>query len=80
MIAYDPRGMNWDQYNALMIEQFAANPLPKVPEAHWKIFVNEMTKLSYFTKSAIPTSDSYQNWQDWAKAMVGILSITKLKH
>jgi hypothetical protein len=69
--------MTWDQYNRLMIELFATNPLPIVNEGNWKSFVNEMSKLPYFTKSGIPQAAAFPDWQGWAKAMTGILSITK---
>jgi hypothetical protein len=69
--------MTWDQYNSLMIELFSTNPLPKVAESQWKMFVNEMAKLPYFLKSGIPMSSAYSEWQDWAKAMMGILNVTR---
>jgi len=75
MIAYDPRGMTWDQYCSLMAELFAANQLGTVPEANWRTWVDGMNGIGYFNQSGVPDHRGFQNWQDWAKAVTGIMSI-----
>jgi hypothetical protein len=75
MIAYDPRGMSWDQYCKLMEEQFAANQLGHVPESQWRNWVDGLNGIGYFVQSGVPDHRGFYNWQDWAKAMTGIMSI-----
>jgi hypothetical protein len=60
-----------------MIELFSSNPLPQVDESNWRAFVNAMYQLPAFTKSGIPSSTAYNEWQDWAKAIMGILNVTR---
>ena len=76
MIAYDPRGMTWDQYNKLMEELFASNQLGHVAEENWRTWVDGMNGIGYFVQSGIPDHRPYQNWQDWAMAVAGIMSIS----
>jgi hypothetical protein len=59
-----------------MAELFAANQLGTVPEKDWRKWVEAMNGIGYFTQSGIPDHRGYQNWQDWASAMCGIMSIT----
>ena len=75
MIDYDPRGMSWDQYCKLMEELFAANQLGHVPEEKWRDWVDGMNGIGYFMSSGVPDQRQYDNWQDWAKAVTGIMSI-----
>lgn len=75
MIAYDPRGMEWDQYCKLMTELFASNQLGNVPEEHWRDWVDGMNGLGDFVQSAMPDHRPFDNWQDWAQAASGIMNI-----
>lgn len=75
MIAYDARGMTWDQYNKLMEELFAANQLGNVPEEKWRDWVDGMNGIGYFVQSGVPDHRGFETWQDWAFQMTGIMSI-----
>lgn len=75
MISYDPRGMDWSQYNKLMTELFAPNELGYVPEERWREWVDGMNGIGYFGQSAIPDQRMCATWQEWAEQMVGIMSI-----
>ena len=75
MISYDPRGMTWDQYCKLMEELFASNQLGHVPEARWRDWVDGMNGIGYFVQSGIPDHRAYSDWQSWAEAMAGIMSV-----
>lgn len=76
MISYDPRGMSWDQYCKLMEELFASNQLGHVPEEKWREWVDGMNGIGYFVQSGVPDHRNYATWQEWATAMVGIMSVT----
>ena len=75
MIAYDPRDMTWDQYCKLMEELFASNQLGNVPEENWRQWVDGLNGIGYFVQSGVPDHRGFENWQDWAKAVAGIMSI-----
>lgn len=75
MIAYDPRGMSWDQYCKLMAELFAPQQLGYVAEENWRTWVDGLNGIGYFVESGIPDHRPYSNWQDWAKALSGIMSV-----
>ena len=75
MISYDPRGMSWSQYNKLMEELFASNQLGHVEESDWRMWVDGMNGIGYFVQSGMPDHRPYENWQDWAIAVAGIMSI-----
>ena len=75
MVNYDPRGMVWDQWCALMAELFAANQLGTVPEQNWRDWADGMQGIGFFVNSGVPDQRSYADWRDWAAAIVGILSI-----
>ena len=75
MVTYDPRGMTWDQWCSLMAELFAAQQLGTLPEERWKEWGDGMSSIGYFMNSAVPTTQNFDNWQDWAQQLVGIMSI-----
>ena len=75
MISYDPRGMTWDQYCALMAELFAPNQLGTVTEDKWKDWASGLNGIGYFVESGVPDPRGYSNWRDWAMNMTGIMSV-----
>lgn len=74
-ICYDPRGMTWDQYCKLMAELFAPQQLGYVVEEQWRSWVDGMNGIGFFVQSGIPDHRPYENWKDWAEAMVGIMNL-----
>jgi len=75
MIAYDHRGMTWDQYCRLMAELFAPNQLGYVSEENWRSWVSGVVGIGYFSESGIPDHRAFNSWQEWAEAMSGIMSV-----
>lgn len=75
MISQDPRGLTWDAYCNLMVENFANNQLVSVPEERWKEWVSSLNGIGYFSEQGIPDSTGYKDWKDWAKAMCGIVNV-----
>jgi hypothetical protein len=76
MIAYDPRGMTWDQYCKLMAELFAPNQLGYVEEENWRQWVDGLSGIGYFSESGIPDHRGFEHWHQWAEQVCGILSVT----
>lgn len=77
MTAYDPRGMDWDQYCKLMVELFATRQLSVVPEENWREWVDGFSAFGGLEQSGLPDSRAFHNWEDWAKQAVGIMNIEK---
>lgn len=74
-VTYDPRGMDWSQYNKLMAELFAPNDLGYVPEERWRDWVDGMNGIGYFVQSSIPDHRGFATWQEWAQQLMGIMSL-----
>lgn len=74
-VSYDPRGMTWDQYCKLTEELFAPNQLGHVPEEKWRDWVDGLNGIGYFVQSGVPDHRGFSNWQDWAKQMMGIMTV-----
>jgi hypothetical protein len=60
-----------------MVELFASQQLGTVPEASWKDWANGMANIGYFMNSAVPDARTFDNWQDWAQQLVGIMSLER---
>lgn len=76
MIAYDPRGMDWNQYCKLMAELFAPNQLGYVEEENWRQWADGLSGIGYFSESGIPSHHGFEHWYQWAEQLAGILSVT----
>lgn len=76
MIVYDPRGMEWTQYCGLMNELFAPQQLGMVTEDKWRQWVDGINGIGYFVQSGVPDHRTYDSWQEWAKALCGIMLVT----
>lgn len=72
---YDPRDLTWDLWCACMADLFAAQQLGTVPEERWRDWANGMQGIGYFVNSGVPDARNFDNWQDWAQRLVGIMDI-----
>lgn len=75
-VVYDPRFHTWDSWASLMCEAYAEQQL-MIPasEDQWRDWADGMTAIGYFNNSGVPDSRNFENWQDWAQALVGIVSV-----
>ena len=64
---YDPRGMTWEYWCALMSELFAANQLGTVPADNWRQWADGLAGIGRFP--GVPDSRGFGSWQDWAFAL-----------
>ena len=64
---YDPRGMTWAYWCALMSELFAANQLGVVSEDNWQQWADGLAGIGRFP--GVPDSRGFASWQDWAFAL-----------
>ena len=75
MTTYDPRNMSWDLYCSLMAELFAAQQLGTVDESDWRKWVNGLNGIGIFAVVGVPDARLFDDWQDWAENLVGIMSV-----
>jgi len=64
---YDPRGMTWSYWCAIMAEEFAANQLGTVSEENWAQWADGLAGIGRFP--GVPDSRGFKSWQDWAFAL-----------
>ena len=58
-----------------MVEAYAGQQL-QIPseDMDWKDWAVGLKAIDVFTNEAIPGPYIYENWQDWAQAIVGIVN------
>jgi hypothetical protein len=58
-----------------MCEQYAAQQL-EIPNqsTDWKNWGNGIKAIDVFTNEAIPSTDNFENWYDWAAALLGTVN------
>ena len=72
---YDPRYHTFDSWASLMCELYAAQNL-EIPNqlTDWKTWGNGLSAIDVFTNEAIPRTDQYNDWHDWAEALVAAVN------
>lgn len=74
-IVYDPRFHDFDSWAALMCEAYGGQNL-EIPngEEGWKGWAAGLRGIDIFANEAIPDPYIFENWQDWAQAVVGAVN------
>ena len=73
-LVYDPRYHTFESWACLMCEQYAANQLAiPTPTTDWKEWGDGLKAIDVFTNEAIPNTDEFDDWSDWATARLGAL-------
>jgi hypothetical protein len=72
---YDPRFHTFDSWAALMCELYAPQQL-EIPHAttDWRKWGNGIRAIDVFANEAIPMTENFDNWFDWAEAMVNAVN------
>lgn len=74
-VVYDPRYHTWDSWASLMCEAYAGQNLQiPGPNTDWKAWGAGLKAIDIFMNDAIPEPYTYQNWQEWAEAVVGAVN------
>lgn len=74
-LVYDPRYHTWDSWSSLMCEAYAAQSLSiNAPEEAWADWAAGLLAIDVFVNEGIPAPYIYENWQDWAQALVGAVN------
>ena len=73
-LIYDPRGHTFDSWASLMCELYAAQQL-SIPDAStdWRQWGEGVKAIDVFTNEGIPGPAVFNDWQDWAQAVVGAI-------
>jgi len=79
MVVYDPRGQTWDRWCPLMVELFQQQHIGPYPEDEWQQFGLKLMGSGSINRASIPNPIAYVNWQEWASALVGVISPSKKK-
>ena len=74
-LVYDPRGHTFDSWACLMVEAYAAQQL-EIPSAttDWKIWGDGIRAIDVFANEAIPMTDNFPDWQEWAQALMNAVN------
>ena len=74
-LLYDPRYHTFESWASLMCEQYAANQL-EIPneQTDWRLWGNGLKAIDIFTNEAIPDTDEYENWDQWAEALLAAIN------
>jgi len=74
-LVYDPRFHTFESWASLMVEQYAANQLSiPTPQTDWKEWGAGLKAIDVFTNEAIPGPDIFENWFDWASALLASIN------
>lgn len=74
-LIYDPRGHTFDSWASLMCELYAAQQL-EIPSqlTDWRSWGNGLKAIDVFTNEAIPSTDNFGDWQEWAQELVNAVN------
>lgn len=74
-LVYDPRFHTFESWASLMVEAYAAQQLQiPTPDLEWKGWAAGLLAIDVFVNEAIPDPYQYEEWQDWASAVVGAVN------
>ena len=72
---YDPRYHTFESWASLMCELYASQQL-EIPDSltDWKVWGNGIRAIDVFANEAIPMTEYFDNWFDWAEALVNTVN------
>jgi len=74
-LVYDPRYHTFESWACLMVEQYAAQQLAiPTPDTDWRLWARGLKAIDVFTNEAIPGPDGFNDWFDWAAALLGAIN------
>lgn len=75
LLIYDPRYHTFESWACLMVELYATNQV-SIPDAStdWKLWGNGLKAIDVFVNEAIPSTDTFDDWQEWAQELVNAVN------
>ena len=72
---YDPRYQTFESWAALMCEAYAGQQLQiPISDVDWKSWGAGLKAIDIFSDEAIPEPYGFENWEDWAAALVNAVN------
>ena len=74
---YDPRYHTFDSWASLMCELYASQQLA-IPDANtnWQDWASGLKAIDVFANEGIPGPYIYDDWHEWAEALVNAVNPT----
>jgi hypothetical protein len=74
-LLYDPRYHTFVSWASLMVELYAQLQL-EIPDERtdWRAWGNGLFNLGFFSNESVPKTEEFENWYDWAQAVVGAVN------
>jgi len=74
-VVYDPRFHTFESWASLMCEAYAGQQLV-IPDSQtdWKQWAAGLKAIDVFMNEGIPGPYIYNNWWEWASALVGAIN------
>jgi hypothetical protein len=74
-VVYDPRFHTFESWASLMCEAYAGQQLV-IPDSQtdWKQWAAGLKAIDVFVNEGIPGPYIYNNWWEWAAALVGAVN------
>ncbi len=69
VLEFLPDFSTWEEWNGQLLHYYGEQQFPFLPEEQWREVANSVTVNAVFDAYAIPSPDSFINWQDWARAL-----------
>ena len=67
--------MTFDSWASLMVELYSPQNLEiPSPDTDWKVWGNGIRAIDVFANEAIPMTDAYDDWFDWAMALMNTVN------
>lgn len=75
LLIYDPRYQTFESWACLMVELYAAQNL-SIPTSgiDWKEWAEGLKAIDVFTNEGIPGPAPFNDWQDWAAAVMNAIN------
>ena len=74
-LIYDPRFHTFDSWASLMCELYAPQQLEiPSPTTDWKKWGDGLCAIDVFSNEAIPRTENFDAWSDWAEAVVNAVN------
>ena len=74
-LVYDPRYHSFESWACLMVELYGAQNLSiPTPTTDWQEWAAGLKAIDVFTNEAVPNTDAFNNWEDWASAVLGSIN------
>jgi len=74
-LIYDPRYHTFESWASLMCELYAPQQLQiPGPLVDWKSWGAGLLAIDVFTNEAAPNPYLFDDWQEWAQALVGTIN------